>query len=196
MKFATCAWKKEHTIELTERRVKATARRLAKEREAVALIPDLVNAVSSLGADLAALKKSGPECAAEWRAHFAELWRRARRALEVMADQPRRGLLRYWNSWNGPSGPEFLLGFIHNVNVHKISYWTRMRELRQLTLIGQGRFPKERIAAVFAETKNKSGRLGRDEKFYLKRRRDRMERKQGKVVSNPRARQLWLVPEA
>ncbi len=192
MKFNRCPWSKDVTVTMTVRRIAAARRRLAKEREAVALLPDLVAQVPTLEAELAAIADAAPSAAAEWREHWATQWRRARRGLESLPEHRRRGLLRYWSHWSGPLSPEYLLTFIHQAN-QGLCFWKKMRELRQYALIGQKRFPLDRVATVFAEYSRIRFRGERYAKFYARRRAAKRARRRGEDLPPGRGFQMGLV---
>jgi len=194
MRFSRCPWPKDHSIPLTPQRIAAAKRRLAREREEVALLPDLVAKVSSLDADLARTQAAAPLAASEWRAHWAKTWRAARRRLASLPESTRRGLLRYWATWGGPTSPEYLACFVFEVEARGRSYWTTLRKHRQLWLIGQGRFPKDRINQVFASDFS-SGKLERERKpeVYLARHKAKLGRRVGKHLPTGRDVQMPLV---
>jgi hypothetical protein len=178
---------------MTPRRIAAARRRLAREREAVALLPDLAAQVATLEEDLAGSKIGGVQADAAVRARWACDWRRARRLLAAVPEPTRRGLLRYWNTWGGPSTSEYLLTFIHQAMVGGRSFWTDLRIRRQMYLIGQGRYPKDRIALVFASNGG-SGvfKQPREPEFYDIRRRAKQLRRAGQLVATGRAVQMHL----
>jgi hypothetical protein len=193
MRFQPCIYKKDDRLELTPRKIALTAKRLERKRDKVALLPDLAAAVPTVDQELARHAASVPTHAADERRRRAVQWRQARRQLEAMPEQPRRGILRYWAEWSGPLDPVYLLGFIDHATRFGVSYWTTLRELRQLKLIGERRFPQDRVAAVFANTRNKPYRFERDAAFFLKRRAARTARKEGKPSPVPTlGRQMML----
>ena len=193
MRFSRCPWPKDHSVPLTPRRIAAARRRLARERDAVALLPDLVAEVPTLEQDLARTQAALPQAAAEWRDHWAASWRKSRRRLAALPDSTRRGILRYWSTWGGPTSPEYLTGFIFEAEVRGRSYWTTLRKQRQLWLIGQKRFPQDRIEAVFAADRS-TGKmdLGRTPSFYLARRKAKQARRAGQRVVAGRSIQMGL----
>ena len=192
MKFRPCPWPKDLTVVMTPRRIAAARRRLEKEREAVALLPDLVAGVPSLEAELSAIAAAAPSAAAEWREHWAAAWRRARRGLAALPEHQRRGLLRYWSSWSGPASPEYLLTFLHQARNGEC-FWNRLRELRQYFLIGQKRFPMDRIAVVFSGKGRVTFRGERNPTFYLRRRAGKQARRCGRELPT-RGYQMELTP--
>ena len=147
MKFRTCAYPKDYTVEMTPRKVAATKRRLARAKDAVALLPDLAAELPTVEQDIANTKKGGVASAKWWRDHWAQNWRDARRSMERLPEQTRRGLLRYWNHWvdsGAPGSPEYFATFV--AQAHKgVSFWAKLRELRRFQLVGQGKLPFQRI---------------------------------------------------
>lgn len=142
MKFRRCAWEKSPTVEVGPRQLAAAARRLARQREAVALLPDLVAAVPTIADELAYMRTGIPEEHAYWRALHAAAWRRARRELEALPEHTRRGILRYWDRFSERSAadPCYLLSFIREAK-RGVSFWARLRHLRLMELIGERRLP-------------------------------------------------------
>lgn len=145
MKFARCAWEKApREVEMTPRRLAAIDRRLARERDAVALLPDLVAQVVTKDVDVARTQEGHSREHALWRAHRAKEWRAVRRRLAALPEHTRRGVLRYWDNWcasGNPGSPEYLATHVHSAE-RGVSFWTRLRVLRQLKLIGEGKLPK------------------------------------------------------
>ena len=145
MKFARCCYTKSDTVEFTPRKVAAVHRRLEQARDKVALLPDLVAQVPTPEQDMAKTLAGTAVAAAEWRNRRARSWREARRLLSLLPEHAREGVRRYWDNWctNGnPADPEFLAG--HAAAALKgRCYWSALRFLRQLWLVGQGRLPRE-----------------------------------------------------
>ena len=144
MRFARCVYTKVESVEFSSRKVAAVNRRLQRNRDAVALLPDLVAKVPTPEQDMAATVSGTARSNKEWRDLRAAQWRRARRALDAMEGNRRRGVIRYWNEWverGHPGDPGYLLTHILAAERGE-SFWGRMRQLRQLSLIAQGRLPK------------------------------------------------------
>ncbi len=192
MKFNRCPWPKDHTVEMTPRRVAAARRRLAKAREAVALLPDLVAEVPKLDDDLAALKTGLAESANDWRDHWANNWRAGRKALSALPSIVRMGVLRYWSEWSGPRSPEYFRTLVAEAAKGK-SYWSQLRRLRIYRLIGEKRYPEHRIREVFAGELVKPLPLGRGPGFYAKRREEKRRRRISGVGAPERSIQMPLV---
>ncbi len=180
MKFTRCPWNKGWKKPITARSISAAKRRLDRERDAVALLPDLASAIPTINQEVEAMTKAMNDDSdvVYWRARWAANWRCARRELECLPEQSRRGLLKYWSRWSGPSTPEYLLTFIQEAK-KGTSFWSKLRELRQYQLIGERRFPEDRIKAVFARHLQKPGPLGRGPAFFAKRHAAKRRRRQG-----------------
>jgi hypothetical protein len=173
--------------------IAAAKRRLDRERAAVALLPDLVAKVATLEEDLAGTRGNGPRVDASWRDEWAAKWRQARRLLAAMPEHSRHGLLRYWNTWGGPRSPEYILTFIHQAVVGGCSFWTMLRAHRQVYLIGQGRFPKDRIPHVLGpQGGNGVFKEARTPVFFEIRRRAKQLRRAGQREATGRAVQMHL----
>jgi hypothetical protein len=155
MKFRTCTYPKDYRVEYTPRKLAAAERRLARKRDEVALLPDLVAKVPTLEQEIAFTEKAGPQAARNWRDRWAQTWRRARRDLEKLPPITRKGVLRYWNNWvdnDAPGSPEYFATFVDQA-AKGVSFWERLRELRQFKLIGQGKLAKD---ALFIKARERS----------------------------------------
>jgi len=145
MKFARCAWEKiPREIEITPRKRAAINHRLSREREAVALLPDLVARVATPEEDIARSRVGARQEHEFWRNSRARDWREARRRLAALPEHTRRGLLRYWNNWCGngnPAGPEYFTTFVTQAE-RGHCFWAELRVLRQFQLISQNRLPR------------------------------------------------------
>lgn len=180
MKFGRCSYPKHYTLEITPRKVAAARRAVQSARDKVALFPELVAEVESPEERIDALKAGAIENARYWRALQAKNWREARRRLEAMPETVRRGVLKYWDRWvaNGnASDPVYLLSFCRRAMVDGVSFWTIMRELRQLQLAGQG---KLNIGPVLTAQRTKPvpmHHLHRGRQWYADRRKRKLGRK-------------------
>jgi len=177
---------------MTPRRLGAAKRRLERKRDAVALLPDLVAEVPTIEQDLADGETGGAREIASWRAQWAASWRRARRRIAALPEHTRLGLLRYWRTWTGPTSPEYLLTFVHQAETQQLNFWQRMREHRQLQLIGEGRFPQDRVKAIFAGKPGPGLLLVRGGGFFAKRRQAKRLRKSGVKVATGFGVQMYL----
>jgi len=141
MKFACCAWEKIVTYVVTGRKRAAAERAVRRERESVALFPELsreTNADNRLASIAEGLQIS----AGEWRHERARAWRTARRSVCELPGTAGVAVLRYWNeAWTGPRSPEYLATFALEAR-RGVCFWRRMADLRRLRLIGAGRLPR------------------------------------------------------
>lgn len=145
MKFQPAVFRNGWAREITPRRLAAAKRFARRAQEKVALLPDLVAEVEQPEARLEAYRQGEIASHAEYRANRAREWRAHRRAIAALPEHTRRGLMRYWDNWctNGnPGDPGFLAGFIRQAQTG-VSFWAKLRELRQLKLMGEGRLPKD-----------------------------------------------------
>jgi hypothetical protein len=168
MRFDRCPWRKNPTTPATPRRVAAVKRRLARNRDAVALLPDLAATVPSCEQELDTLQQQAELRVKRWRAWWAEGWRRARRELALLPALSRSGVLAYWAIATGPKTPEYLQTFIREAACG-CSFWTKLRELRQLELIGLRQFPSDRIAAIFQRGGGETLLRAREPSYYAER---------------------------
>lgn len=180
MKFGRCAYPKNHALEVTPRKLAAARRAVQSARDKVALFPELVSEVETPEERIDALKAGAVANARYWRALQAKNWREARRRLESMPESMRRGVLKYWDHWvakGNASDPVYLLGMCRSAIVEGVSYWTRMRQLRQLQLAGQG---KLKIGPVLAAQRSQPvpiHHLHRSPQWYADRRKRKVSRK-------------------
>lgn len=145
MIFASCAYTKTEVVIDTPRRVAAARRRERLEKDKVSLFPEMQAEVMTSGEYLARVRVHRVESAKEWRAHRAKGWREVRRRLSGLRPGARRGLMRYWETSLGPKDPEYLGSLITQHERDGVCFWHRLRELRILKLIGEGRLPRELV---------------------------------------------------
>lgn len=134
--------------EWTGRRVAAAARAVRRERESVALFPEL-SRYATVEERIAEVDADGAAMVDRWRAHAAKSWRKARRLIAAMPELQRRGMLRYWQESHCPADPSYLLDAIHGLTTRGVSPWSRLRFMRQLWLTGQGRLPRAKLNETF-----------------------------------------------
>lgn len=145
MKFQPAVFRQGWTREITPRRLAAAKRFARFEQDKVALFPELVDLVEKPDVRLEAFRQGEIASHAEYRAARAAEWRALRRAIAALPQHTRRGLLRYWDHWcigGAPGDPGYLAGFIRQAQAG-YSFWSKLRELRQLKLMGEGRLPRD-----------------------------------------------------
>lgn len=192
MKFIRCTFEKNYAGRpITPQRLAAANRFAQKQRDKVALFPELQATVEDPKDRLQAFAVGECESSAEWRARRAEDWRRARRELAELPEVARAGLMRFWQTsrWVNHE-PVALLSMILNVRRGK-SYWSHMRRLRQIELIGQGKLPHGMFRQEADEHKATPWRFRDWRDRDLGRFRARRARKLGLLKTE---RQLQLAP--
>lgn len=128
--------------ERTGRRLAAAARAVKREADAMPLFPQL-RRYSTVEERMSQTDARWASLAAQRRDSQASAWRRARAALRALPPLQRAGILRYWRESSVPAEGHYLLDILHGIKVRgEPSGWARLRERRQLRLIGSGKLPR------------------------------------------------------
>lgn len=133
---------KHQTSEMSPRRIAAAQRAINKDKEQYALFPELVR-FNTPAKRLQARDQFAADAVQARRDHRASNWIEARNILRSMSPLTRQGALRWWNQGTGcPGDPEYLLDFLRRVQSGRESGWSKLRRLRQITLVGSGVLPR------------------------------------------------------
>lgn len=127
--------------EWTPRRIAAAAKAVQRERDSVPLFPEMAR-YTSVKERQADMDQFSIDMIQGFRDHSAKNWREARRLLRALPAITREGIIRYWNRAGLPADPVYLLDVINDERRRARGGWTRLRELRQFFLAGQGRLPR------------------------------------------------------
>lgn len=123
----------------TPRRIAATARKLQRERDAVALFPEL-HPTDTVESRMEKIRAGRAEWWQAMRDRQAAAWRAARRDYQAMPALSRKGIFLYWQRCGFPGDPLYFHGLIRDA-IRGRSGWSRLVELRRFELIGTGKLP-------------------------------------------------------
>lgn len=116
MKFAKSSWPKTRGP-VTQRRRLAAERKIIRERESMALFPELVRDNGSVEERLSRVDREHVAWSKSMRDHEAKAWREARRRLRLLEPGLRAEVIEYWNHGGCPKDPVYLLDHIRNMGV-------------------------------------------------------------------------------
>lgn len=119
MKFAKSSWSKTKR-ERTPRRMVAARKAVQREKDSVALFPELAK-YKTPEERLTLVEDDHQRWTKQMRDHAAKNWREARRRLRWMAPEDRRAVIAWWNNDFHPLDPVYLLDHIRH---YKAEPWT------------------------------------------------------------------------
>lgn len=122
--------------DVTPRRLAAARRAVQREKDRFALFPELVTHTTA-EERIAAVNHHRTEWDQEHRQRRAANWRRARRQLGELPIIRQTGIRRYWQQFNGPGDPVYLLDMITQANRGRC-YWQLLANVRRMRLMGLG----------------------------------------------------------
>ena len=99
--------------QVTARRLAHAARAVARDKESVALFPELAHHQTA-AQRIAAIDAENEAHFQRMRDHTAQTWRRARRALRQLPVGLRAEILAKWNEGYLPAHAHYLADLIHN----------------------------------------------------------------------------------
>jgi len=143
MKFEAHIKPKRQT-EFSRGRIAAAKKAVEKERDSVALFPELMRD-KTVEARLERIEDENEKYWQRLRNFEAQQWREGRAMLRRLNALTRTGVLRYWDQAQMPHTACYFAGLVRDVAEKHKSGWQKLRELRQLWLVGQGRLPKETV---------------------------------------------------
>lgn len=190
MRFDRYPRKRQHVR--TGRRIAAAKRAIQRQLDAVPLFPELVKH-RTVEERMDAMEAGSDAMIQSWRDNRADNWRKARRELRELPPLRQSGLSAYLAQAGCPGDPVYLLEMLREARTRCGNFWSRLRRLQQMRLVGAGRLPRETVFTKCSSPSSRQRSLLRTPKTRLEAHRKRLA-KRTRIAGSPSATCAASVP--